>query len=77
MIVVEISGEGTVASLIAELEGQYGDSFRLKTGRKLAQALKDRFNLFLNRKIIRIPEDSRLKLKNNDEIMILQPVGGG
>ena len=76
-IVVEIAEEGILADLITELEKKYGNAFLLKTGRTLAQVLKDRFDLFLNRQRIRLPEDSRLQLKNNDEIVILQPVGGG
>jgi len=76
-IVVEIAEEGILADLITELEKEYGDAFRLKTGRNLTQDLKDRFDLFLNKQRIRLPEDSRLQLKNNDEIVILQPVGGG
>jgi molybdopterin converting factor small subunit len=76
-IVVEIAEEGILADLITELEKEYGNAFLLKTGRNLAQDLKDRFDLFLSRQRIRLPEDLRLKLKNNDEIVILQPVGGG
>ena len=76
-ILVEIKEEGILADLITELEKEYGNSFQQKTGRNLAQALKDRFELFLNRQKIRFPEDSKLRLSNNDEIVILQPVGGG
>ena len=76
-IVVEIAEEGILADLIAKLEKEYGNAFLQKTGRNLAQELKERFNLFLNRQKIRLPEDSGLQLKNNDEIAILQPVGGG
>lgn len=76
-IVVEIAEKGILADLITELEKEYGNIFLLKTGRNLAQDLKDHFDLFLNRQRIRLPDDSKLRLKNNDEIVILRPVGGG
>lgn len=76
-VVVEIADEGILADLITKLAEEYGTAFQLKTGRNLAHALKDRFNLFLNKQIIKLPEDLKLQLKNNDEVVILQPVGGG
>ena len=76
-IVVEIAEKGTLADLIAELEKEYGNAFLVKTGRTLTQDLEERFELFLNKQKIRLPADSILKLKKDDEIVNLQPVGGG
>ncbi len=76
-LLIEIQKEGTLEDILTELSHKHGEAFQRKTGRNLNQALKDRFNLFLNGKRIELPEDSSLQLKDGDEIVILQPVGGG
>jgi molybdopterin converting factor small subunit len=74
---IEIQEKGTLADMLTELSHKHGEDFQRKTGRNFNQALKDRFNLFLNGKRIKLPEDLNLQLKDQDEIVILQPVGGG
>jgi len=77
-LLIEIQKEeGTLADILTELSHKHGEAFQRKTGRNLNQALRDRFNLFLNGKRIKLPEDLNLQLKDKDEIVILQPVGGG
>jgi len=76
-LLIEIEKEGTLADILTELGHEHGEAFQRKTGRNLNQALRDRFNLFLNGKRIKLPEDLNLQLKDKDEIVILQPVGGG
>jgi len=77
LVLMEIGEEGTLLDALKELSKRYGTIFREKTGRSLNQALKKRFNIFVNSKSINLPRDANLKLKDNDEIVILQPVGGG
>lgn len=77
LVLMEIGEEGTLLDALNELSERYGAIFREKTGRSLKQALEKRFNLFVNGKVISLPGDANLKLKGNDEIVILQPVGGG
>ncbi len=74
---IEIEDGETVADPIAQLSSRYEKAFQEKTSRGLAQALRERFNLFLTRRIVKMPEDLGLKLKDGDEVIILQPVGGG
>jgi len=76
-LLIEVEKEGTLADILTEISHKHGEAFQRKTGRNLNQALKDRFNLFLNGKRIKLPEDLNLQLKDKDEIVILQPVGGG
>ncbi len=60
-----------------KLSHKHGEAFQRKTGRNLNQALRDRFNIFLKGKIVEFPANSNLKLKDEDDIVILQPVGRG
>jgi len=76
-LLIEVEEEGTLGDILTELSHNHGEAFQRKTGRDLNQALGDRFNLFLNGKRIRLPEDLNIQLKDKDEIVILQPVGGG
>jgi len=74
---IRIEEHATLADLIAELSMNYGEAFKEKTGRILTDALSTRFNLFLNGKKVELPRDWRLQLGDEDELVILQPVGGG
>jgi len=76
-LLIEVEEEGTLGDILTELSHKHGEAFQRKTGRDLNQALRDRFNLFLNGKRIKLPEDLNFQLKDKDEIVILQPVGGG
>ena len=74
---IEIEDGATVADLISGLSRRYGKSFEEKTSRSLGQALRERLNLFLNGRIVKMPENLNLKLEDGDEVIVLQPVGGG
>lgn len=77
LVLMEIGEEGTLHDVLNEFNERYGAIFKEKTGRNLNQALEKRFNIFVNGKAMKLPKDAKLKLKDNDEIVILQPVGGG
>ena len=76
-LLIKVQKEGTLADILTEISRKHGEAFQRKTGRNLNKALKDRFNLFLNGKRIKLPEDLGLQLEDEDEVVILQPVGGG
>jgi len=74
---IGIGGEAVLADLIAQLNIEYGKAFQARTGRSLTRALRDRFNIFVNGNIVKLPEGLSLQLEDKDEVIILQPVGGG
>ena len=74
---IGIGGEAVLAHLIAQLNIEYGKAFQARTERSLTRALRDRFNIFVNGNIVKLPEGLSLQLEDKDEVIILQPVGGG
>lgn len=76
-ISIELEKGATLQDFINEFSAKYGEAFQEHTKRDLNHALKRRFNIFVNRQSIRLAEHLNLELKDDDEIVILQPVGGG
>lgn len=72
-----LDNEAVVKDALNELDILYGARFKEKTGIDFKEALKKPFHVFLNGKFIDIPSDLNRKLKDNDELTILRPVGGG
>jgi molybdopterin converting factor small subunit len=76
-ITLELKNNATVTDVINELEYRFGQLFTEKTGKKLKEAFESYFNLFFNGVRIDLPADIDHKLNNNDELIIVRPVGGG
>ena len=74
---IKLEEGATLQDFMNEFSTKYGEAFQERTKRDLNHALKRRFNIFVNRQSTRLPEHLNLELKNDDEIVILQPVGGG
>lgn len=77
LLMLEVKEGGKLQDVLIQLNQKYGAAFQRETGKTLDYALERRLNVFLNGKSTKLPDDSNLKLKNNDEIVILEPVGGG
>ena len=67
----------TVKTLLSSLHNNYGSDYKKETSRSLYDSLVERYDLFLNKKVLLIPQDLDLILKDGDEIVILHPSGGG
>jgi len=59
------------------LIGRFGDDFKKETGRNLMEALQSYFNVFLNGKHLDLPLKLMHGLRDEDQLIILRPVGGG
>jgi molybdopterin converting factor small subunit len=62
---------------IDKLNEKYGTIFKEETGMKFTNAIKNYFNVFLNKERLSLPLDLRKKLKDKDQLIIVRPVGGG
>lgn len=67
----------TLEDLIEELSKIHGEAFRREVGRDMMESLKKGFNIFVNGKIRDAFKEKDLGLKDGDEILIVQPIGGG
>jgi molybdopterin converting factor small subunit len=77
IITLCLKDQATIKDALNELTDRFGETFELKTGRKLDDALKSPFNIFLNEKYIDLPSDLGRRLTDEDKIVILRPVSGG
>lgn len=76
-ILMDINRGETLLDVLNRLSERYSAAFLGKTGKNLDQALKNHFYIFITGKSIKLPEDLKHELKENDEIVILEPLGGG
>ena len=76
-ILMDVNRGETLLDVLNTLSERYSAAFRVKTGKNLDQVLKTRFHIFVTGKSIKLPEDLRHELRDNDEIVILEPLGGG
>ena len=76
-IKLNLGKNAIVKDALNELDKLYGAKFKEKTGMEFIGALRKPFHVFLNGKYIDIPSDLDHILKDNDELTILRPVGGG
>ena len=76
-ISLNLKEESTVNDVVNLLEERFGIQFRQETGEALRDTLEERFNVFLNGKILKLPDNYDTRLKGGDEIVIVMPVGGG
>ena len=77
---IEVKEGSTIQDFLMKLNRKYGATFRQEAKQDLMEALKGGFggfNVFLNGKNLQLPDNSNLKLRDEDEIVILQPIGGG
>jgi len=77
LIELNLNDGATVKDALDKLNKRFGARFKEKTGKKLEEALKNIFNVFLNGKYLDIPSDLGHKLKDGDKLLILRPIGGG
>lgn len=76
-ILMDINRGETLLDVLNTLSERYSAAFREKTGKDLDQALKKCFHIFITGKSIKVPRDLKHELKDNDEIVIIEPLGGG
>ncbi len=76
-ILIDINRGETLLDVLNRLNERYSAAFTEKTGKNLDQALKNRFHIFVTGKSVKLPEDLKHELKENDEIVIFEPLGGG
>lgn len=74
---LELPRNSTVKKLLSSLQGNYGSGYKNETSRSLYDSLVERYDLFLNKKALLIPQDLDVILKDGDELVILLPSGGG
>lgn len=76
-LLMDIDRGETLLDVLNRLSEKYSATFQEKTGKNLDRALKNRFHIFVTGKSIKLPKDLGYKLEDNDEIVILEPLGGG
>ena len=69
--------EVTVQDVLSRLEEDYGEAFERHSRRTLIDSFGTYFNLFHNDEHVPLPEQSRMKLRDHDTLVILHPVSGG
>ena len=74
---MELEDNSTLEALVKELAMIYGEAFKEEVGKDMAEALKRYFNIFVNGRIRDISKGKDFELKEGDEVLIVQPVGGG
>ena len=67
----------SILDVFLKLDHDFGKKFEKVTGRSLFDSLGTYFNVFLNGKYLYFPKDYKLKLSDNDTIILLHPVSGG
>ena len=77
LIQLDLEEGSTVNDVVKELEERIGREFEEKTGHALKEYLEKRLNIFLDGKILKLPRDYDLQLKENTELVMVMPVGGG
>jgi len=77
LIQLDLEEGSTVNDVVKELEERFGREFEEKTGYALKEYLEKRLNIFLDGKILKLPRDYDLQLKENTELVMVMPVGGG
>lgn len=77
LIELNMSDHATIKDLLNLLDQKFGLKFREKTGISLKEALKRRFNLFLNGEYLDLKSSLDRILNDGDRLTILRPVGGG
>lgn len=76
-LVLDLRDDSTLQELIYQLNVEYGEGYRMETGKSLTDALEKDFNIIINGRRVNLPSDMRLKMKENSEVVILRPVKGG
>jgi molybdopterin converting factor small subunit len=76
-IVLDIGERNTLKDLISQLNDKYSERFREETGRNLKNELNHNFNVYLKGRLIYPSKYSVTKIQNQDEIIIMRPIGGG
>jgi molybdopterin converting factor small subunit len=74
---LELPTESTVKDLLLSLDEKYGEISQKENGRRLFDRVINNFNVFKNNEMLRLPDQINVVLKEDDEITILQPSGGG
>ncbi len=74
---IELASNSSLQNLLKELDTRYGEDFKKETGKAMFKTIINNFNVFLNGKKLKLPKDSNVKLNDKDEVVLLQPVGGG
>jgi molybdopterin converting factor small subunit len=75
--VIVLDGGSTVGDLINKLDEEYGATYREKMGETLKDSIMKRFNLLVGGKVLVPSRDIATPLKDGDEVLLFQFVGGG
>lgn len=73
---LEVDSGATLDDVLKKMDEKYGMDIKGETGKGLKEILKQ-FNVFVDGKNTRLPDDLAHKLRNDSEILIVRPVGGG
>jgi len=76
-LVTEIDDASTLQDLISVLAKSFGEEFKRETGSDLKRSLGHDFNVYLKGKLIYPAEYAKTILQDEDEVVIMQPIGGG
>ena len=76
-LVMEIAGDSNFEDLIAVIIERYGEKFEKEVGSSLKESFNRNFNIYLRGRLIYPSKYSQTKLQDQDEVTIIQPVGGG
>lgn len=74
---MDLRDGSTLRELIKELSRRYGEAFKEEMSRDMEESLTRLFNILVNGKSRNPSREGDLRLRNGDEILIVQPVGGG
>ncbi|MFQ5904382.1 MAG: MoaD/ThiS family protein [Candidatus Binatia bacterium] len=73
---LEVDSGATLDDVLKKIDERYGMGIKGGTGKSLKELLK-RFSVFVDGKSTRLPADLACNLRNDSEILIARPVGGG
>jgi MoaD family protein len=76
-LVVEMGDDSTLEDLLTLLSEKYGEEFERENKRPLKDSFRRDFNVYLKGNLVHPSDYPRAKLRDQDEVAIVPPVGGG
>lgn len=76
-LVMEIDDGSTIEDLFSFLIERSGEEFERETGSDLKGSLGRNFNVYLGGRLVYPAEYPQTKLQDEDEVIIMRPIGGG
>ncbi len=76
-LVMELDDGATLEDLAAFFTKSYREKFRKETGSDLERSLSRNFNIYVNGRLVHPANYPQTRLEDGDEVVFMQPIGGG